>query len=47
MLDTSTPGSESSPFPMHNLGPIPELYVSADSAQKLKVEAGEPPSATT
>ncbi|HVG47696.1 MAG TPA: bifunctional sulfate adenylyltransferase/adenylylsulfate kinase [Rubellimicrobium sp.] len=25
---------------MHNLGPIPELYVSADSAQKLKLEAG-------
>ncbi|TNC75005.1 bifunctional sulfate adenylyltransferase/adenylylsulfate kinase [Rubellimicrobium roseum] len=25
---------------MHNLAPIPELYVSADSAQKLKVEAG-------
>ncbi|WP_281983603.1 bifunctional sulfate adenylyltransferase/adenylylsulfate kinase [Thalassorhabdomicrobium marinisediminis] len=25
----------------HNLAPIPELYVSYDSAQKLKVEAGE------
>jgi sulfate adenylyltransferase len=25
---------------MPNLGPIPELYVSAESAQKLKVEAG-------
>ncbi|MBP1805700.1 bifunctional sulfate adenylyltransferase/adenylylsulfate kinase [Rubellimicrobium aerolatum] len=25
---------------MQNLAPIPELYVSADSAQKLKVEAG-------
>ncbi|MCF2906421.1 bifunctional sulfate adenylyltransferase/adenylylsulfate kinase [Octadecabacter sp. CECT 8868] len=25
----------------HNLSPIPELYVSYDSAQKLKVEAGE------
>ncbi|TNC50123.1 bifunctional sulfate adenylyltransferase/adenylylsulfate kinase [Rubellimicrobium rubrum] len=29
---------------MQNLGPIPELYVSADSAQKLKVEAGNLPS---
>ena len=27
-----------------NLAPIPELYVSADSAQKLKVEAGNMPS---
>ncbi len=25
-----------------NLAPIPELYVSYDSAQKLKHEAGEP-----
>ena len=25
---------------MPDLGPIPELYVSAESAQKLKVEAG-------
>lgn len=24
-----------------NLAPIPELYVSYDSAQKLKVEAGD------
>ena len=24
-----------------NLAPVPELYVSYDSAQKLKVEAGE------
>ena len=29
-----------------NLAPIPELYVSYDSAQKLKVEAGDLPSAT-
>lgn len=29
---------------MPNLAPIPELYVSADSAQKLKVEAGNLPS---
>ena len=27
-----------------NLVPIPELYVNADSAQKLKVDAGEMPS---
>ncbi len=27
-----------------NLAPIPELYVSAESAQKLKVEAGNMPS---
>ena len=26
---------------LSNLAPIPELYVSYDSAQKLKVEAGE------
>jgi sulfate adenylyltransferase len=29
---------------MPNLAPIPELYVSAESAQKLKVEAGSLPS---
>ena len=29
---------------MNNLKPIPELYVSYDSAQKLKVEAGDLPS---
>ena len=27
-----------------NITPIPELYVNADSAQKLKVAAGEMPS---
>ena len=26
---------------LHNLAPIPELYVSYDSAQKLKTEAGQ------
>jgi len=39
MLDSS-PAADEGPRPMHNLAPIPELYVSADSAQKLKVEAG-------
>ena len=29
---------------MPNHAPIPELYVSSDSAQKLKVEAGNLPS---
>ncbi len=32
------------PNPSNNLAPIPELYVSADSAQKLKLEAGVLPS---
>ena len=27
--------------PMSNLAPIPELYVSYESAQKLKAEAGD------
>ncbi|MFD1912850.1 bifunctional sulfate adenylyltransferase/adenylylsulfate kinase [Halodurantibacterium flavum] len=31
-------------MPSSNLAPIPELYVSYDSAQKLKVEAGDLPS---
>lgn len=34
----------SSPMSASNLAPIPELYVSYDSAQKLKVEAGQLPS---
>ena len=34
----------SRPAPLSNLAPIPELYVSADSAQKLKHEAGALPS---
>ena len=34
----------SSPISASNLAPIPELYVSYDSAQKLKVEAGQLPS---
>ncbi|WP_246045285.1 bifunctional sulfate adenylyltransferase/adenylylsulfate kinase [Rubellimicrobium roseum] len=40
MLDSSKAVTDEGPRPMHNLAPIPELYVSADSAQKLKVEAG-------
>ena len=31
-------------MPISNLAPIPELYVSSDSAQKLKAEAGNLPS---
>jgi sulfate adenylyltransferase len=31
----------SGPMPTSNLAPIPELYVSYDSAQKLKAEAGD------
>lgn len=41
MLDSSQAPSDEGSAPMHNLAPIPELYVSADSAQKLKVEAGQ------
>ncbi len=41
MLDSSQAPSDEGSVPMHNLAPIPELYVSADSAQKLKVEAGQ------
>jgi sulfate adenylyltransferase len=40
MLDSAAPSASSGPAPMNNLAPIPELYVSADSAQKLKVSAG-------
>jgi sulfate adenylyltransferase len=41
-----SPGeSQGKAFPMTaNHQPIPELYVSAESAAKLKVEAGELPS---
>ena len=31
-------------MPTSNLAPIPELYVSADSAAKLKLEAADLPS---
>ena len=40
MLDSSVSATDEGPSPMQNLAPIPELYVSADSAQKLKIEAG-------
>jgi sulfate adenylyltransferase len=40
------PAAEHGPLPMQlpNLAPIPELYVSYDSAQKLKHDAGDLPS---
>ncbi len=43
MLHSPLP-PEQDRVPMHNLAPIPELYVSADSAVKLKHEAGTLPS---
>jgi len=39
-FDTQTRGSDSDMKTLENLAPIPELYVSYDSAQKMKAEAG-------